>query len=57
MDHLPSEAAREEQLQRDYFAMYQRAMLLDYAWQELQSGERVVLRTQHWVAVVPYWAA
>lgn len=32
-------------------------MLLDYAQKEQQSGERTVVETEHWIAVVPYWAA
>jgi UDPglucose--hexose-1-phosphate uridylyltransferase len=31
-------------------------LLLDYATQEA-GGERVVVETEHWLAVVPYWAA
>jgi UDPglucose--hexose-1-phosphate uridylyltransferase len=31
-------------------------MLLDIAQKEIDSGERVVVLTEHWVAVVPFWA-
>lgn len=55
-DHLPNEAQAEDDRQRAYFAAHGRPMLLDVAEKEIQLGERVVVLTQHWVAVVPYWA-
>lgn len=53
--HLPNEAAAEDQHQRAYFAQHGRPLLLDYAEREA-GGERVVVQTAHWLAVVPYWA-
>lgn len=32
-------------------------MLVDYAARELNDGSRTVVETEHWVAVVPWWAA
>ena len=32
-------------------------MLLDYAQREVALGERTVVQTAHWLAVVPYWAS
>ena len=53
---LPNEAAAEDQHQRTYFAQHGRPLLLDYVVSE-SAGERVVVETEHWLAVVPYWAA
>ena len=53
---LPNEAAIEDAQQRAYFADHGRALLLDYAEREMRSGERTVVQTEHWLAVVPYWA-
>ncbi len=53
---LPNEAATEDKHQRSYFDAHGRQLLLDYATQEA-GGERVVVETAHWLAVVPYWAA
>jgi UDPglucose--hexose-1-phosphate uridylyltransferase len=53
--HLPNEAATEDREQRAYFATHGRPMLMDYATREAD-GERVVVQTAHWLAVVPYWA-
>lgn len=32
-------------------------MLVDYTQRELADGSRTVVETEHWLAVVPYWAA
>ena len=55
-DFLPTEPAAEDREQRAYAARTGRPMLLDLAQREAASGERVVLQTEHWLAVVPYWA-
>ena len=31
-------------------------LLVDYVQKELEKKERIVVETEHWVAVVPYWA-
>lgn len=53
--HLPNEAFVEDAQQRAYFAAHGRALLLDLAEREAD-GERVVVQTPHWLAIVPYWA-
>lgn len=54
---LPNEAEREDRLQLEYFQQHQSPLLLDYARLELADGARTVVETEHWLAVVPYWAA
>jgi UDPglucose--hexose-1-phosphate uridylyltransferase len=56
-DFLPSQVAAEDTSQRAYLREHGRPMLLDYARREVDAGERVVTLTEHWVAVVPYWAS
>jgi UDPglucose--hexose-1-phosphate uridylyltransferase len=53
---VPELPAAEDQCQRAYFAGQGRPMLLDVAEREADS-ERVVVKTDHWLAIVPYWAA
>jgi UDPglucose--hexose-1-phosphate uridylyltransferase len=53
---VPDEPAMEDVQQRAYFAEQGRPLLLDVVRAEEASGERVVLRTEHWLAVVPFWA-
>ncbi|WP_172204446.1 galactose-1-phosphate uridylyltransferase [Niveibacterium sp. COAC-50] len=54
---LPNEAAAEQRTQAEYFAKNGRPLLLDYAAREVADGARTVVETEHWLAVVPYWAA
>ena len=53
---LPNEAEVEDVRQRRYVAEHGRSMLLDVAEREAASGERTVVQTEHWLAIVPYWA-
>jgi UDPglucose--hexose-1-phosphate uridylyltransferase len=55
-DFVPDEPATEDVQQRDYFARFGRPLLLDVAAAEEAAGERVVVRSAHWLAVVPFWA-
>lgn len=55
-DHLPDEAADEDRAQRAYLAVHGRPLLLDLAQRESALGTRVVVQTEHWLAVVPFWA-
>ena len=56
--HLPNEAVHEDRQQRAWLAQTTDGvpLLLDYARREAAAGERVVVRTAHWLAVVPFWA-
>lgn len=53
---MPNEVARADQTQRAYLAKQGSVMLMDYAKREIELKERVVVETEHWLAVVPYWA-
>jgi UDPglucose--hexose-1-phosphate uridylyltransferase len=55
--HLPQELAAEDAHQRAYLADHGRALLLDVAEREAAAGERVVEINDHWLAIVPFWAA
>jgi len=54
---LPNEIAREDENLRSYYAQHGSSLLVDYAQREAADGARTVVETQHWIAVVPYWAA
>jgi UDPglucose--hexose-1-phosphate uridylyltransferase len=57
-DFVPTEPALEDREQARYHAVHGRPLLLDYALAEAELFEqRGVERTEHWLAVVPYWAA
>lgn len=54
---LPNEIARKDQHLEAYYQQYGRNLLADYVAAELRDGARIVTETEHWVALVPYWAA
>lgn len=56
-DFIPNEVAKADLNQASYFAKHHSSMLLDYALKESANGTRTVVETEHWIAVVPYWAA
>ncbi len=55
-DYIPNEPAKEHLRQREWYAQNRRPLLLDYAQQELASGERVIAANDQWLAVIPWWA-
>lgn len=55
-DALPNEPTKELAQQRAWRAAHGSPLLIDYAKQELARGERVVVQTDGWLAVVPWWA-
>ncbi len=55
-DTLPNEISKEDERQRAYLAKHGARLLVDYARRERESGKRVVVENEHWLAVVPYWA-
>jgi UDPglucose--hexose-1-phosphate uridylyltransferase len=56
-DFVPNELAKAEKSQKSYLDKYSRSLLMDYAQKESTDGARTVVETDHWIAVVPYWAA
>lgn len=55
-DFLPDEAVAEDIHQRQAYETRKRQLLLDYLERETTDGQRTVVDTQHWLAVVPFWA-
>lgn len=55
-DSLPNEPAKEDRQQEAYWREHGSPLLVDYLSQEVAQQDRVVLATEHWVVVVPYWA-
>lgn len=56
LDALPTEPSKEDVRQREYREATGRVLLVDYATLESDRGERVVAASEHWLAVVPFWA-
>lgn len=53
---LPDIPAAEDVGQADYRQESGNVLLLDYLRRETDARERMVVETDHWVAMVPYWA-
>jgi len=52
---IPNEIARKDFNMRNYFQKYWRNLLVDYVQKELINLQRIVVETEHWLAVVPFW--
>ena len=56
-DFVPELPAREDQRQREWLAANGTCLLDAVIEAEIAAGERVVEINEHWLAVVPWWAA
>jgi UDPglucose--hexose-1-phosphate uridylyltransferase len=56
-DFVPELVTREDRRQREWLERKGTVLLDDVVAGELASGERVVEANDHWLAVVPHWAA
>lgn len=53
---LPNEITAELASQSAYRRKHGTHLLMDYAEQEIEAGQRVVLANESWVVAVPFWA-
>lgn len=56
-DYLSTEVEKADQNQLEYWQQNQTTLLGDYVAKELTEQERIVCDNEHWLAVVPFWAA
>jgi len=56
-DFLPTLIEKKDQQLKKYHLAKGSNLLLDYALAESSRGERTVLETEHWIVIVPFWAA
>jgi UDPglucose--hexose-1-phosphate uridylyltransferase len=56
-DFVPDAVAKEDRNQRDWLSRTGTCLLDVVAEAELADGSRLVARNDHWLAVVPHWAA
>jgi UDPglucose--hexose-1-phosphate uridylyltransferase len=54
--HMPSLVTREDGQQMQHFDRAGTPMLCDYVSSEIERQERIVVETDHWVWLVPFWA-
>ncbi|MBC6611225.1 UDP-glucose--hexose-1-phosphate uridylyltransferase [Hymenobacter sp. BT507] len=55
--HVPGDPAKETIQQEAYFQKHGKTLLADYLALELRTKERVVVENEHFVVLVPFWAA
>jgi UDPglucose--hexose-1-phosphate uridylyltransferase len=55
-ERIPNEPAKELGRQRSYVAEHGSCLLCDYLETELGAGARIIVETEHFVALVPFWA-
>ncbi|MBL7813379.1 MAG: UDP-glucose--hexose-1-phosphate uridylyltransferase [Saprospiraceae bacterium] len=53
---IPDEPFKKQQAQIRYFEQNGRTLLSDYLTAELEKEERIVIKNEHFVALVPFWA-
>jgi UDPglucose--hexose-1-phosphate uridylyltransferase len=53
---VPMLPARESECQREYFRSRRSCLLCDYIGAESSKKERIVFETDHFIALVPFWA-
>jgi UDPglucose--hexose-1-phosphate uridylyltransferase len=53
---LPNETSKELRSQQAYWVAHASPLLSDVAAEEVRRGERVLLESQHFLALVPFWA-
>jgi UDPglucose--hexose-1-phosphate uridylyltransferase len=55
-DFLPTLIERESAHQRQYVEQHGSVLLSDYLGHELEIRDRLIVKNEHWVALVPFWA-
>lgn len=55
-NQLPTLVQKKQDAQNEYLAKYDSPLLFDYVNREIENEERVVVKNDDWVVVVPYWA-
>jgi len=56
-DHLSTEVEKVDNQQRAYLSKHGRPLLADYVEHETAKKDRIVVENDHWLVVVPFWAA
>jgi UDPglucose--hexose-1-phosphate uridylyltransferase len=55
-DYLPNEVSNEDQRQRDFYQQNNQVLLAELVKRELHEKTRVVIATDYWLVIVPFWA-
>ena len=55
-NRIPNEPSKEDAQQKKYYSKNRTSLLVDYTNEELTLDDRVVVKNNSWIALVPYWA-
>lgn len=53
---IPEVVLKKQKQQLKHWDIHKRSLLSDYIKQEIELNERIILKNDHFVALVPYWA-
>jgi len=53
---IPEVVLKKQTHQKNYWETHNKSLLKSYIEQELDKDERIILKNEHFVALVPYWA-
>ncbi|SDR67593.1 UDP-glucose--hexose-1-phosphate uridylyltransferase [Gramella sp. MAR_2010_147] len=53
---IPTEVLKKAAKFKEFWDKNERSLLSDYLKQELETGERIIEKNEHFVALIPYWA-
>lgn len=53
---IPEVVLKKQTHQKEYWSKHQKSILAEYIQQELALDERIILKNEHFVALIPYWA-
>lgn len=56
-EHIPNEVLDADRSQKAYLEEHDSVLLMELAEREISAGDRVIDVNDHWLAVVPFWAA
>jgi UDPglucose--hexose-1-phosphate uridylyltransferase len=55
-ESIPEIPRREDDLQKQFYSNHQKTLLGEYLRLELELKERILISSEHFVALIPYWA-
>lgn len=53
---IPEVVLKKQKQQKKYWTKHKKSILAEYIQQELDMDERIILKNEHFVALIPYWA-
>jgi UDPglucose--hexose-1-phosphate uridylyltransferase len=55
-DFIPTQVSKEDEFQRTYYTNHGQELLRDYTLREEAADERIIIKNDDWIVLVPWWA-